>query len=224
MKVSNLTMKYDGLTAVDNVSFELPSGTYLCIVGSNGSGKSTLVKGILGLIKPVSGTVELPDSKVGYLPQGTSVDINFPASVFEVVLTGRLTGFPIYSKKDKYAAERALEKLSIAQFKNTPFSELSGGQRRRVLLARAICAASDTIVLDEPASSLDPVATSDFYDIIAELNRDGMTIIMVSHDVGSAVKYANKILHMGTKALFFGDTADYLESDVSHNFKGCFHD
>ena len=225
MKVTDLTIKYDNLVAVDAVSFDLPSGTYLCIVGSNGSGKSTLVKGLLGLIKPASGEIIIPGGvKIGYLPQGTLIEKDFPASVFEVVLTGRQRRFPLYSKKDKQEAEKALKKLSVDQFKNVPFGELSGGQQRRVLLARALCAAHEILVLDEPVSSLDPVASAEFYTLIAELHKSGMTIIMVSHDVNSAVKYADKILHMGTKALFFGDTAEYLESDVSHDFKGCFHE
>lgn len=179
---------YDNTVAVNGVSFELERGDYLCIVGENGSGKSTLLKGILGLIPMRGGSVDFADglrrTDIGYLPQQTQAQRDFPATVREVVL--------------------------------------SGGQQQRVLLARALCAAKELLLLDEPVTGLDPVVTAEFYRLIKKLNRDsGIAVIMVSHDIECAVENANKILHLGSRGVeFFGTTEDYLKSDAGRRFAG----
>ena len=226
MSVKNAVINYDNIIAVDNVSFEVNSGDYLCIVGENGSGKSTLLKGILGLVKLKSGTVEFKNgvsrTQVGYLPQQTKQQRDFPAGVFEVVLSGCLNSLghrPFYSKKQKQRAIENLKKLSIYELKNKTYRDLSGGQQQRVLLARALCATERLLVLDEPVTGLDPLITGEFYALLKKLNKENnITIIMVSHDVKKAVENAGKILHMGTSSLFFGDTNDYLMSNISKGF------
>lgn len=224
----NAAFAYEGNTAVSELNFSVGSGDYLCIVGENGSGKSTLIKGLLRLKQPQKGSVLMGDglkaNEIGYLPQQTVAQKDFPASAYEVVLSGRLSmrGIqPFYSKVDKAVVEENLKRLGIQDLRNRCYRELSGGQQQRVLLARALCATQKMLLLDEPVAGLDPVATQDLYRQIYKLNREtGITIIMVSHDIESAVKYANRILHLRNKQIFFGTTEDYLKSDVGSVFWG----
>lgn len=223
----NVTMSYDGNVVFKDLSFKISAGDYLCIVGENGSGKSTLVKGILGLHTPNYGQFVfeegLKQKEIGYLPQQTLVQKDFPASVWEVVLSGRLNkkriaGF--YNKEDKEIAQHNLEKLGIPNLKKKCYRELSGGQQQRVLLARALCATGKLILLDEPVAGLDPVAMAHMYSIIKELNRkDNITVIMVSHDIVSAVADATHILHLCVNGdMFFGTTEEYKHSKLGSRF------
>ena len=211
---------------MEDVSFDVAQGDCLSVVGENGSGKSTLMKGILGLLKPVSGRVEfhgLRHNEVGYLPQQTVVQKDFPASVREVVLSGCLNRrgfFPFYSRHDRVCADKNLERLGIADLARISYRDLSGGQQQRVLLARALCAAKRLMALDEPVAGLDPVAASGFYALLEKLNRDGMTLIMISHDLKSALRYGNKILHMHKKPLFYGETREYLKTSIYRYMTG----
>lgn len=218
----DLTLGYDKKIISSNISFEVSEGDYLCIVGDNGSGKTTLMKAILGLVSPIGGEIVRGESakggKIGYLPQLSELQRDFPASVEEVALSGcigRKGILPIYGKADRERALYNLERLGVSELRRRPYSELSGGQQQRVLLARALCAADKMLMLDEPVAGLDPTATADMYSIIESLNRDDkMTVIMISHDIGSAVRYATHILHLGHTPLFFGTKEDYLLSDV----------
>lgn len=218
-----VTLSYEGKSVISNLSFELYKGDYLCIVGENGSGKSTLVKGLLGLKKPSSGEIIINSERIGYLPQATSIQKDFPASVFEVVLSGCLNDksfFPFYTKKQKKRALSAMEKLEISDLKNKCFRNLSGGQKQKVLLSRAICATEDLILLDEPVTGLDPLASVEMYDLISQINKKGTTVIMVSHDINHAIENATKILHLSESETFFGKTNEYLKSDLYNNLKG----
>lgn len=227
VKCENLVMSYEGVVAVDKVSFSVNEGDYLCIVGENGSGKSTLMKGILGL-KPVSsGKIDfigLKQTEIGYLPQQTAPQKDFPATVWEVVLSGCLNRCglaPLYGKKNKDRALKAIQRLKIEHLMKKCYRDLSGGQQQRVLLARALCATEKLLLLDEPVSGLDPMVTAEMYDIISGLNREnGVTIIMISHDIKSALRYGNKILHMATSSNFFGLTSDYMSTETYHKLSG----
>ena len=191
----NLKLGYDGNVIVEDLSFAVNAGDYLCIVGENGSGKSTLMRTILKLQTPISGEIltgdGLKQSEIGYLPQQTVVQRDFPASVSEIVLSGCLNKCglrPFYNQKEKALAAENMEKMGIAHLAGRCYRELSGGQQQRVLLARALCATSKMLLLDEPVSGLDPKATAEMYELIAKLNReDGITVIMISHDIGAAV-------------------------------------
>jgi zinc transport system ATP-binding protein len=221
-------MGYGANTAFEGLNFRVDMGDYLCVVGVNGSGKSTLLKGLLRLLKPFEGNITygggLALEDIGYVAQQSPATPDFPASVYEVVISGNLGKrriLPFYTKRDKIAALENMEKMDISGLKNRRFGELSGGQQRRVLLARALCSAERLLILDEPVSGLDPDAAGDFYDITEGLNKNGgMTIVMVSHDVGRAVAEASRILHIDGCQRFFGTRDEYLESDLGKKFTG----
>ena len=218
LECKNLTLGYGSKTVIENLSFHVNKGDYLCILGENGSGKSTLMKTILHLLKPISGTISTGDGlladEISYLPQQTEVQRDFPASVYEIVLSGcqsRCGKRPFYNKEEKELASAAMEKLGISHLAKKCYRELSGGQQQRTLLARALCAAQKMLLLDEPVTGLDPAATEEMYSLIKQLNNDGITIIMISHDTEAALKYASHVLHIGTSGskTFFGDVKEY---------------
>ena len=220
IQCENVCVNYGTFEACKNVSFSLKKGDYLCVVGANGSGKTTIVKAVLGLQQIKSGKIIFNRKCTGYLPQQNNIQRDFPASVKEVVLSG-CVGKLFYSKKDKENAKKQIHRLGLEEIGNKSFSELSGGQQQRVLLARALCAAKDLIVLDEPVTGLDPVVTDELYSIIRKLNKeDGIAVVMVSHDVHRSVQNATHILHMNKTPLFFGTAEDYEKSsyyeEMSH--------
>ena len=228
LKCEHVDFGYENQDAVIDVSLEVSTGDYICIVGENGSGKSTLMKGILGLLKPTEGKIEISEelkkAGIGYLPQQTAAQKDFPATVFEVVISGCLGkrgNRPFYSPKEKQTALSNLERLGIADLKKSCFRDLSGGQKQRALIARALCATDKLLILDEPITGLDPSAIQDFYNIIRKLNREEqVAILMVSHDMANIVRQAGKILHLQQKALFLGTVQDYLKSGIGNQFLG----
>lgn len=218
IRCSKLSIGYN-IPIVSGLSFELNAGDYLCIVGENGAGKSTLMKTILGLVPALKGNIKfyshLTRKDIGYLPQQSVVQKDFPATCMEVVMSGfqNRCGFrPFYKKSEKKEALSYLERLGITDLQNKCYRELSGGQQQRVLLARALCSTSKMILLDEPVAGLDPIATEEMYEIIKGLNDDGISIIMISHDIDSALKYATHILYV-CKEPFFGTKQEFLETE-----------
>ncbi len=221
---SDLTLGYEGRPVLSGLNFTVNAGDYLCIVGENGSGKSTLMKTVLGLIKPLGGSIAwgegMRENEIGYLPQQTAVQKDFPATVWEIVLSGcqgRAGLRPFYNRAEKELARRNMEKMEITPFARRCYRELSGGQQQRVLLARALCATRKLLLLDEPVSGLDPKVTAEMYALIQGLNREGVTIVMISHDLSAAVRYATHILHVGSE-VFFGATAAYRETSLAGRF------
>ena len=212
-----LSVGYDGKAVVQHLNFEVFAGDYLCIVGENGSGKSTLMKTLLGLQPPVGGKIVTGDglrkNEIGYLPQQTAAQKDFPASVREIVLSGcqgRCGSRPFYNKEEKELAADAMEKMQITPLAKRCYRALSGGQQQRVLLSRALCATQKMLLLDEPISGLDPKVTAEMYTLIHRLNyEDGITVVMISHDLNAALQYASHILHIGDR-VFFGTKAAYL--------------
>lgn len=228
IKCENVSIGYEGQTVVKDLDFQIDPGDYLCIVGENGSGKSTLVRSLLGLKNVEKGQIiygdGLKQTEIGYLPQQTDVQKDFPASVYEVVRSGRLNsrGFhPFYTVADRKAAVEKMDLLGIRDLARQCFRDLSGGQKQRVLLARALCATKSLLLLDEPVTGLDPIVTGEFYQLIRRINREsGIAVVMVSHDIESAVKDASHILHLQETALFFGTTEEYKRSPVGRRFLG----
>lgn len=224
----DVSLGYEGKAIVSELNFEVNKGDYLCIIGENGSGKSTLMKTLLGQKSVISGKIEFGDglhkNEIGYLPQQTPVQKDFPASVREIVLSGCLNSSgarPFYTKAQKNLAEENMKKLEILDLSSRCYRELSGGQQQRVLLARALCATEKMILLDEPVTGLDPVVTAEFYSLIRKINsKYGITVIMVSHDLFTAVNNATHILHLRKTDSFFGTTAEYLKSEIYKSFSG----
>lgn len=225
IKVNDVSLGYEGKPIVTDLNFQVNKGDYLCIVGENGSGKSTLMKTLLGQKNVHSGKIEFSDglkqNEIGYLPQQTQVQKDFPASVKEVVMSGCLNSSrfrPFYTKSQKKQAAETMEKLGITDLAKKCYRELSGGQQQRVLLARALCATKKLLVLDEPVAGLDPVVTKNLYRLISDINKEGITVIMVSHDIHAAIEFSTHILHIGNKPLFFGTKDEYKNSDGCHCF------
>ena len=222
------SLGYEGQSVLAHLDLTIRAGDYLCIVGDNGSGKSTLLRGLLGLLSPQSGEIlrapELRQGAVGYLPQQTRAQRDFPATVYEVVLSGCLNQKGLrffYTAAQKSAALMNMGKLGILELKDQSYRDLSGGQQQRVLLARALGATQKMLVLDEPVTGLDPKAQLELYELIAQLNqKDGITILMVSHDMEAAVKYASHVLHISKTPLFFGTKEDYLHSKIGQAYTG----
>lgn len=214
--IKNLTLGYEDGLVINNISFGVEEGDFIIVTGKNGAGKSTLIKGILGFIKPKSGEIIFDGSinrkLIGYMPQESKVDANFPATVYEIVLSGRLNkrGLkPFYSKTDKLKAEEALKILNIYNVKNKSFSDLSGGQRQKTLLARSLCATDKLLILDEPSNNLDSVSREEFYLLLLKLNKElKLTIIMISHDTDIDKVLGNKILKITDNGYEFINVED----------------
>lgn len=224
LECKNLKLGYENITLTEDLSFSVEQGDYLCIVGENGAGKSTLMRTILKLQKPLAGSIEFADgmtaSKIGYLPQQTIVQKDFPASVYEVVLSGcqnSLGHHLFYSKAAHKLALKNIVRMGIGDLTKRCYRELSGGQQQRVLLARALCATEQMLLLDEPVSGLDPMVTLEMYELIKKLNDEGITVIMISHDIAASVKYAKHILHIGNE-FFFGTVGDYKKSAAGSKY------
>lgn len=213
---TDLSLGYNSNIIIKNLSFSVNKGDYLCIIGENGSGKSTLMKTLLHLIKPVSGKIETGDGlladEIGYLPQQTQIQKDFPASVKEIVLSGcqsRCGRRPFYNKAEKQLAAENIKKMGITHLEKRCYRELSGGQQQRVLLARALCATQKMLLLDEPVSGLDPLVTEEMYELIEQLHKEGITIIMITHDIEAARKYSTHILDIGSN-MFFSTNSQYF--------------
>ena len=222
---NNLTVRNERTLALDDVSFSVHKGEFLTIVGENGAGKSTLVKTILGMTAPDAGSVEIDAGTaghIGYMPQQSSAQRDFPASVREVVLSGCVggTGFlPFYSRAQKAAARANMDLLGVTPFAKKNYRALSGGQQQRVLLCRALCAAGEVLLLDEPTTGLDPLVTKELYTTVKHLSVEhGMTVIMVSHDVEAALRYSDRILHLATALKFIGTPQDFLQTPFGAAF------
>ncbi|MBR5650001.1 metal ABC transporter ATP-binding protein [Pseudobutyrivibrio sp.] len=223
LTAKELTVGYDKQPVLKNINFQINSGDYFCIVGENGSGKTTLMKTILGLLPPIEGSIEvgqgLMKNQIGYLPQQSDVQRDFPATVYEIVLSGcqnSLKGF-FYSRAQKKLALENIEKMGISHLKNKCYRQLSGGQQQRVLLARALCATTKVLLLDEPVAGLDPNVTKEMYDLIGQLNSQGLTVIMISHDIENVKKYATVIFDVNKLDVIKTSS----ESDTSKEVGAC---
>ncbi len=211
LDVQNLEVGYNGIKIAGPISFHVTKGDYLSIIGENGSGKSTLLKTILGLNEPISGTVQMAQGKrIGYLPQQTTLQRDFPATVQEIVRTGILPQkkTPFFTSKENDLVKDVLIKVGAIDFMNRNFRDLSGGQQQRVLIARALLNSKDLLLLDEPVTGLDPESQTELYQMIRDLNKKGIAIIMISHDKDAFLTESKHILHIGHMP-FYGTVDQY---------------
>ena len=221
----DVSLGYEHKALLEHLDLTVYSGDYVAVLGENGSGKSTPLKSLLGLTPPLSGMIDRPAQKagqLGYLPQQTPAQRDFPATVEEVVLSGFLNrkGFHFaYTNKERSEALMHLGKLGILELKDKCYRELSGGQQQRVLLCRALCAANELLILDEPVTGLDPAASQDLYKTLRYLHdRENIAILMVTHDINAALREAKTILHIGQKRWFYGTTEEYLHDESGSRF------
>lgn len=201
IRIENVSFKYKNDLVIEDAHFHVKKGSFISFVGPNGGGKSTLAKLILGLLKPLKGTISIfgkspleARGDVGYVPQYSSFDLDFPINVLDVVLMGRLKkGKLFYHRSDKINAEEALAAVDLEGFGQRHFSELSGGQRQRVLIARAIVSSPEVLILDEPTSNIDKTTENKLYELLFKLNKN-MTIILISHDLTFVTENINKVI------------------------------
>lgn len=234
--LKNVWFSYSGEPALENVNLEVAAGDFVSIVGPNGGGKSTMLKLMLGLLRPDSGTVRVFGvrprralARVGYVPQNADMDPKFPVSVLDVVLTGRLgrsRAFGPYTAADKNAARGALEKIDLLDLAARPFSDLSGGQRRRALIARAIATEPSLLLLDEPTANLDTAVEEQLYNLLQTLN-ERMTIVLVSHDLLFVSRHVRSVVCVRREARMHpvGDaTPEALGDLCGFNMRMVHHD
>jgi len=224
IKCNNLALGYNGKKVIENISFDINKNDYLVILGENGVGKSTLMKTLLGLIPHLGGEIifndEISSKDIGYLPQQSDLQKEFPALVKEIVLSGTLANCktPFYTKKEKQILDKNLQLLKIEHLKNACYKNLSGGQQQRVLLARALSASNKILLLDEPITGLDPKAIIDFYDLTKELNKQDIAIIMISHDIKS-IEFCKHVLYIDKEKCFYGTKDEFKKSQFANKIK-----
>jgi zinc transport system ATP-binding protein len=223
VRLQDIWVSYGDVLALEDVTLPIFQHDFLGIIGPNGGGKSTLLKVLLGLVKPDSGSVSIfgktPEqarSRIGYVSQRPSFDRDFPASVLDVVMMGRYGKAGLlhrYSREDKATVENILVRVGMEGYRDKQIGRLSGGQQQRAFVARALVAAPDVLLLDEPTASIDPTMQTEFYELLAELKQD-LTIVMVSHDIGAISVYVDKIACLNRKLYYHGSkeiTPEVLE-------------
>ena len=219
LTANKIALKYENHIVFKDLSFSLNAGDFLCIVGPNGCGKSTLLKCLIGQIKLSSGKLTFNktfhQNQIGYMPQNPKFNDTFPASVYEIVASGSLNRIKLFEPYPKEHIDTAMKALNIQKLAKSKFSKLSGGQRQKVLLARAIVASEELLILDEPSNNLDYHSKQEFYETLKKLNEK-LTIIMVTHDLDHHNLAGNKILSLDPEHAFFGDTAEYVRRIHAH--------
>lgn len=229
VEISDVCYSYNGREVLHNVDLCVEPGDFISIIGPNGGGKTTLIKLILGLLKPTRGSISIQgqparvnSTAIGYVPQHVNHNLNFPATALDVVLMGSHTPskrFRLWhSREEKEAAYEALEKMGIVDYADKKILGLSGGQRQRVLIARALTAQPELLVLDEPTASIDTKGQTEFYELLKELNRE-LTILMVSHDLLIVASYAKSIACLNRRLHYH--RSFHSSTDVLNAFHAC---
>ncbi|NLX03576.1 MAG: metal ABC transporter ATP-binding protein [Phycisphaerae bacterium] len=229
--LENVWFSYDGTPVLEDVNLSIGRCEYVSMVGPNGGGKTTLLKIIAGLLRPDRGRVrvygEPPQHvqwKIGYVPQHQHYDVHFPVRVLEVVLMGRLrrsTWIGRYSRADRESALRALEEVELADLRSRPFSALSGGQRQRVLIARALAADPQILLLDEPMANVDVVVERELNELLQDLSGH-MTVVLVTHDLGFVSHYVKNVICVNRRVSVH-PTSDFTGELVDRVYGGHYH-
>ncbi len=222
LSVKDLTVQYDGLPALRNVSFELQGGEFIAIVGPNGAGKSTLFKSIAGVLKPTAGRVSLGGSDPGghiciaYLPQRSDVDWHFPVAVKDVVMMGRVGKIGLFRNPhpdDWEQVVACLEQVNMADLADRQISELSGGQQQRVFIAQALAQEAELVLMDEPLSGLDVPSQDEFFRVIKSMRDRHVTLMVATHDLGMASAHFDQTMLLNNTLLGYGPTAEVLNEE-----------
>ncbi len=234
VELVDVTVVFDGHVVLENVNFRVEPGRFVAIIGPNGAGKTTLLRVILGLIKPTKGIVRVfgkppqrlgsERARIGYVPQILNVDLRFPITAGEVVmmgLYGRLGLLRRPSDKEVAQARQAMARVGVADLWDVPFGVLSGGQRQRVLLARALVNNPDLLILDEPTTGVDVAATDALYTLLHTFHNQGMTVLVVSHDVGVVASYVDTIACVNRRLVAHGRPKEVLGSEQLAQMYGC---
>jgi zinc transport system ATP-binding protein len=225
IELSDVSFGYTASSVVEDISLCIDSGEYVAVVGPNGSGKSTLMKLMLGLLTPDTGTARLfgepshrfdDGARIGYVAQHASASKEMPITVREVVKMGRFphVGFGRLSAADKEIVDRALETVGMTAFADRRVTQLSGGQRQRAFIARALAGEADLLVLDEPTVGVDAESVEAFYDLLEALNDDGITVLLIEHDLSAVTEHADRVVCLNREIYFDGPTTEFVESDA----------
>lgn len=206
LNIKNLSYKYNKINVLEDVNLSVLNDDFLAIIGPNGGGKSTLLKLILGLIKPQNGTIDkkIKNERIGYVPQNTNLNTDFPITALEVVLMGHTTSKKRifgYSKHDISCAMESLRQVGMENFSKSKIGDLSGGQRQRVFIARALCSTPKILLLDEPTASIDVKGQKEIYELLKELNKS-ICIVVVSHDISVLLNYAKNVAHVNKNLVY----------------------
>jgi zinc transport system ATP-binding protein len=225
VELAGVAFGYTATPVVSDISLRVEAGEYVAVVGPNGSGKSTVLKLALGLLEPDEGVARLfgepadefdDGARVGYVAQHASASKEMPITVREVVKMGRFphVGFGRLSGSDWEIVDRALETVGMAAFANRRITQLSGGQRQRAFIARALASEADLLVLDEPTVGVDAESVAAFYDLLAALNAEGITIVLIEHDLGAVADRAERVVCLDGEIYFDGPAEEFLDSDA----------
>lgn len=216
ISIKNLSVSYSGTDAINGISFDINSGDFLCILGPNGGGKTTLLNTILGFLKPDSGEIFKDKAlKISYVPQTAMLDRNFPISVLETVLTGTLGKglhpFRRFSAQQKKSACEILSAVGLDGYSKRQISELSGGEFQRLLIARALASEPEILLLDEPTANVDIASRDRIFSLLCELNKKGMTVVTVTHDLKAAAENSTKTAFIDQRLKYFGNPVPLSE-------------
>ena len=224
LRVSQMTVAYQKKVVLQNVSFTIPKGKLIGIIGPNGAGKSTLIKSMLGLVPPISGTVEMfgenyekQKKNIGYVPQKESVDWDFPTDALDVVTMGRygkMGWFNRPTRQDKEMARQCLEKVGMSEYSHRQISQLSGGQQQRVFLARALAQEAELYFMDEPFAGVDAATEKAIISLLMELKEEGKTVLVVHHDLNTVKDYFDWIMLINGKLMDFGPTDKVFTTEL----------
>lgn len=225
LSVRDLTVVYNGEPAITDVCFDVYPGERVAVIGPNGAGKSTLIKAVMGLLQPRSGTIDAHDEhRIGYVPQHEGVNWDFPVTVRDVVMMGRARhiGWLRWPRGEhRRVVDHALERVGLSEFAGRQVGELSGGQRRRVFIARALAQEAETLILDEPFSGVDAGAQDSMMDVLDSLQRDGLTIILSTHDLNLAFRRFDKVMALNRRVIAYDTPAKvYNPHTLSHLYGG----
>lgn len=233
INISNLSFRYGERTVLENINLTVKKGAFLGLVGPNGSGKSTLIKCILGILQPVKGEIYLFNQplkkfkqwdKIGFVSQkANSFNTGFPATVFEVVsmgLFGKIGLFRFLNKKHKDKIKKAIDLVGMSEYSKQNIGELSGGQQQRVFIARALVSDPELLILDEPTVGVDIASVKDFYSMLAQLNKTGITLLLVTHDLGAMTEHVKAVACLNKQLHFHGNTKDFEENHSLTAFHG----